>query len=82
MSSAVHGFTDDALGTLDAVGVAAALREGEVSRAEVIDAAIARTRRVDPSLDAVQMTCFERAASTPETAGVFAGVPAFVKDNT
>lgn len=82
MSSAVHGFTDDALGTLDAVGVAAALRAGEVSRSEVIDAAIARTGRVDPSLDAVQMTCFDRAASTPETAGVFAGVPAFVKDNT
>ncbi|MGF0318089.1 amidase [Nocardia fluminea] len=82
MSSAVHGFTDDALGTLDAVGVAAALRAGEVSRSEVLEAAIARTRRVDPSLDAVQVTCFDRAASSPETAGVFAGVPAFVKDNT
>ncbi|WP_278263094.1 amidase [Nocardia sp. AG03] len=82
MSSAVHGFTDDALGTLDAVGVAAALRAGEVSRAEVIAAAIERTRRVDPSLDAVQLACFERAQSSPETAGVFAGVPAFVKDNT
>ncbi|MGS2809087.1 amidase [Nocardia sp. MW-W600-9] len=82
MSTTVHGFTDDALGMLDAVGVAAALRAGEVSRAEVLEAAIARTRRVDPSLDAVQVACFERAASTPETAGVFAGVPAFVKDNT
>lgn len=82
MSSAVHGFTDDALGTLDAVGVAAALRAGEVSRAEVLAAAIERTRRVDPSLDAVQVSCFERAAAAPETAGVFAGVPAFVKDNT
>lgn len=82
MSTTVHGFTDDALGTLDAVGVAAALRAGEVSRAEVLEAAIARTRRVDPSLDAVQVACFERAASAPETAGVFAGVPAFVKDNT
>ncbi|MFD3509736.1 amidase [Nocardia sp. NPDC058666] len=82
MSSAVHGFTDDALGTLDAVGVAAALRAGHVSRSEVLEAAIARTNAVDPSLDAVQMTCFERAAATPETAGVFSGVPAFVKDNT
>ncbi|UGT53876.1 amidase [Nocardia asteroides] len=82
MSSAVHGFTDDALGTSDAVGLAAALRAGEVSRAEVIAAAIARTERVDPSLDAVQLACFERASAAPETAGVFAGVPAFVKDNT
>ncbi|MFB7878808.1 amidase [Nocardia sp. NPDC056064] len=82
MSSAVHGFTDDALGTLDAVGVARALRAGEVTRTEVIAAAVARTERVDPSLDAVQVRCFERAAASPETAGVFAGVPAFVKDNT
>ncbi|MFC4127275.1 amidase [Nocardia rhizosphaerae] len=82
MSSAVHGFTDDALGTLDAVGLAAALRAGEVSRSEVIAAAIARTTLVDPRLDAVQLECFERARSAPETAGVFAGVPAFVKDNT
>ncbi|MFC6013047.1 amidase [Nocardia lasii] len=82
MSSAVHGFTDDALGTLDAVGVAAALRAGEVSRSEVIEAAIERTRRIDPQLDAVRMTCFERATSAPATTGVFAGVPAFVKDNT
>ncbi|WP_181700117.1 amidase [Nocardia sp. GTS18] len=82
MSSAVHGFTDDALGDHDAVGLAAALRAGEVSRAEVIEAAIARTQAVDPRLDAVQVRSFERAASAPETAGVFAGVPAFVKDNT
>lgn len=82
MSTTVHGFTDDALGTLDAVGVAAALRAGEVSRAEVIAAAVERTRVVDPSLDAVQVACFERAAAAPEGAGVFAGVPAFVKDNT
>ncbi|MFC4376824.1 amidase [Nocardia halotolerans] len=82
MSSAVHGFTDDALGTLDAVGVAEALRAGEVCRAEVIAAAVARTEAVDPTVDAVQVRCFERASATPETSGVFAGVPAFVKDNT
>ncbi|MGW5310216.1 amidase [Nocardia thailandica] len=82
MSSAVHGFTDDALGDLDAVGVAAALRSGQVGRAEVLEAAIARTRLVDPALDAVQVACFDRARRAPETSGVFAGVPAFVKDNT
>ncbi|GGK65283.1 putative amidase AmiC [Nocardia camponoti] len=77
----MHSFTDDALGTLDATGVADALRAGEVSRREVIDAAIARTRAVDPTLNAVQIEAFAQAQTAPETVGVFAGVPAFIKDN-
>ena len=45
----IHAFGDDALGDLDAVGLAAALRTGAVSRAEVIEAAIARTEAVNPA---------------------------------
>ena len=44
-----HCFRDDALGRLDAVGVAAAIRVGEIGREEVAEAAIARVRLVDPT---------------------------------
>ncbi len=76
-----HCFRDDALGRLDAVGVAAAIRVGEIGREEVAEAAIARVRLVDPHLRAVQVECLGRARSQPVTAGVFSGVPSFVKDN-
>ncbi|MGA8548431.1 MAG: hypothetical protein WB785_24695, partial [Mycobacterium sp.] len=39
----VHAFGDDALGDLDAVGVIDALTSGRIGRAEVVEAAIART---------------------------------------
>ncbi|HLS79732.1 MAG TPA: amidase [Nocardia sp.] len=80
-TTAVHAFTDDALGDLDALGVAARIRDGEVSREEVLEAAIARVRKVQPELNAVQVDCFERARRQPPAAGLFAGVPTFVKDN-
>lgn len=77
----VHAFCDDALGDLDAVGLAAAIDAGDVSREDVLSDAIARVRRVDPQLRAVQVECFERALAEAPAAGVFSGVPAFVKDN-
>lgn len=79
--STVHVFSDDALGDLDAYGVAARIRHGEVSRGEVLEAAIARVGKVQPQLNAVQVECFDRARSRPPTSGLFAGVPTFVKDN-
>ena len=85
MGSRVHAFTDDALGTLDATGVAEAIRTGEISAAEATEAAIARVERVNGELGAVQTPCFDRAraqAAQPLGAGVFAGVPTMVKDNT
>ena len=44
----VHAFADDALGDLDAVGVAAAIRSGDISAREATEAAIARAEQVDP----------------------------------
>ncbi|MBF6353160.1 amidase [Nocardia higoensis] len=79
--STVHAFTDDALGDLDALGVAARIRGGEVSREEVLEAAITRVGKVQPHLNAVQVECFDRARNQPPTSGPFAGVPTFVKDN-
>jgi amidase len=79
----VHAFGDDVLGELDAVGLVGRIQSGEVSVPEVVEAAIARTERVDPELNAVAHAAFERArdeARSPR-GGFFAGVPSFLKDN-
>ena len=83
-SARVHAFADDALGDLDAVGVAASIRSGDISAREATEAAIARVEQVDPVLNAVVVRDFERAldqASSPGP-GVFSGVPTVIKDNT
>lgn len=82
----VHAFGDDALGDRDAVGLVAALRSGEVSKAELVEAAIARTEAVNPALNGLAYQAFDRArtrarANQPH-GGYFDGVPTFVKDNT
>lgn len=80
----IHAFSDDALGEGDAVELVGRLRRGEVSVREVTEAAIARTKKVDPLLRGVELACFDRARSNAATgnAGYFAGVPTFVKDNS
>lgn len=79
----VHAFGDDALGDLDAVGLAEAIRSGRVGRAEAVEAAIARTEAVDPALNGLAYAGFRQARAAAEQAadGYFAGVPTFIKDN-
>ncbi|MEV7617344.1 amidase [Streptomyces sp. NPDC089799] len=77
----VHAFRDDALGEHDAVGLAAAIRRGETSAAEAARDAAERVRAVEARLNAVQ-THLDPPAPAAGTAGAFAGVPTFVKDNT
>ncbi len=79
----VHAFSDDALGRHDAVGLVRALHAGEVSGPEVIDAAIARSEKVDGDLNAVCFAAYDRAraAAGHLRGGYFAGVPTFLKDN-
>ena len=80
----VHAFGDDALGELDAVGLADAIRAGRVGRAEVIEAAIARTEAVNPALNGLAYEAFQQAraaAKADPASGPFSGVPTFVKDN-
>lgn len=80
----VHAFADDALGELDATGVAAAIESGEITSLEAVDAAIARAEDVNERVNAIQTTDFDRARTIAQnpSAGVFSGVPTFVKDNT
>lgn len=77
----VHAFRDDALGEHDAVGLAAAIRRGEVSPAEAARDAGERVRAVDARLGAVQVHA-DGPAHVSATGGLFSGVPTFVKDNT
>jgi amidase len=80
----VHAFGDDALGDLDAVGLSQAIRAGWVSRADAIEAAIARTEAVNPTLNGLAYKAFEQAratASANPSSGFFSGVPTFIKDN-
>ena len=79
----VHAFGDDALGDLDAVGLAEHLAAGTVSAVEVVDAAIARCEAVGPTLNGLALDTYTRArrqARDPR-GGFFSGVPTFVKDN-
>ena len=79
----VHAFSDDALGDLDAVGLASALQARRVSVPEVVEAAIARTEAVDGALGAVAYAAYDeaRAQARQPRGGFFAGVPTFLKDN-
>ncbi|WP_374022134.1 amidase [Mycobacterium sp. HNNTM2301] len=81
----VHAFGDDALGDLDAVGLAHAIRAGWVGRAEVVEAAIARTEAVDPILNGLAYAAFQQARTAAPLANGFSrffeGVPTFLKDN-
>ncbi|WP_319455414.1 MULTISPECIES: amidase [unclassified Mycobacterium] len=81
----ISAFTDDALGELDAVGLVEALASGAVSAAELVEAAIARTERVNPDLNGMAYDAFDRArlraAAKRPYGGYFDGIPTFVKDN-
>ncbi|GAB7143290.1 amidase [Mycobacterium riyadhense] len=79
----VQAFGDDALGDLDAVALADAIRSGRVGRAELVDAAIARAEAVDPALNGLAYAAFDqaRALASGDVKGFFGGVPTFIKDN-
>ena len=81
----IHAFGDDVLGEHDAVGVARAIAAGEFSAADAADAALARIDAVNPQLAAIAYDDRERARARAQAngfAGVFAGVPSLIKNNT
>jgi amidase len=78
--SRVHAFTDDALADHDAVALAGLLASGQVTPAELRDAAVARLERVEPELNALAYPAFDAAAGELPT-GFFGGLPTFIKDN-
>ncbi len=64
----------------DAVGLAELLRSGQVSRNEVLEAAIRRIEDRDAELNAVVFRRFEEALAEPPVDGPFSGVPFLLKD--
>jgi amidase len=69
---------------LDATGLAALIRAGEVSAVEVLEAAIRRIEALNPGLNAIAQVFYDRAraqiaAGLPD--GPFTGVPFLVKDS-
>jgi amidase len=79
----VHSFTDDVLADYDATGIAELIRERKISAEEAAVAAIARARKVNGELDAIEVEAYERALAESRIpkSGIFAGVPTFIKDN-
>jgi amidase len=82
-TNAVTAVCDDVLGTSDAVEIARLIQTGEIQASEAVEAAIARAERVNPSLNAIATSLFDSARQQAQgrSAGVFAGVPSFIKDN-
>jgi amidase len=72
----------DALGDLDATGVAARIRSREITAQEALEAAIARTERLNPELNFVATALYDygRARAAERLGGPFAGVPTLIKD--
>ena len=84
MKKLVHAFSDnDVLGMNDAVGIAALIKSGQISTAEVINAAIKRAEKVNPDLNAIVVKTYEQATNEPlvNAEGPLAGIPTFIKDN-
>ncbi|GAA4641181.1 amidase [Gordonia humi] len=80
----VHAFCDDALGDLDATGVAGRIASGEISATEALESALARIDRVEPELSGLAFDDRDRARARLDHGfhGVFAGVPSAIKNNT
>jgi amidase len=71
------------LAALDAIAQAELVRRKEVTAAKLVEAAIARIERVNPSINAVVIPMFEEARATarqPLPDGPLSGVPFLLKD--
>ena len=78
----ISAFRDDVLAYHDGVEVARLVASGAVRVDEVVEAAIARAERVNPTLNAIAFETFDQArdrAAQP-IVGRFGGVPTFIKD--
>lgn len=76
-------MTDD-IARLDATAQAALVRRGEVSPAELVEAAIVRIDKLNPQLNAVITPLYDKAVAAARAAdlpdGPFRGVPMLIKD--
>lgn len=82
MNKQITAFANDALGNLDATGVAEAISKKEITVQEAIEAAIQRSEKVDPSLNAIVLKLYDDARQYDRLnpKGAFYGVPMYFKD--
>ncbi|RTR04367.1 amidase [Halomonas nitroreducens] len=83
MSDQVSRYKDDELARLDATSQAQLVERGEVTPLELVEAAIRRIERLNPSINTVAASDAELArekARSVGTTGPFAGVPTLLKD--
>lgn len=81
--SKARSLSFDEFATHDAVGLAALIHKGEVSAAEVLEAAIARAEAVNPTLNAIVLKLYDlgrKAVAGSAPRGALAGVPWLLKD--
>ena len=67
----------------DAVGLAGLIAKGEVGVADVLEATIARAEQVNPVINAIVHTQYDRARATTRSGlpdGPFKDVPFLIKD--
>ncbi len=83
MGKRVTAFTDDALGKMDATAIAEAIATKKISVEEVVEAAIARTEKVNGELNAIVIKMYDdaRKGSQQKPGGALHGVPTFIKDS-
>jgi amidase len=77
----MHGFAEYV--NYDGLGLAELVRTREVAATEILEAAIARIERLNPTLNAVVTKVYDEARSEAETLDAdapFAGVPFLLKD--
>ena len=79
----VSAFSNDSLSNHDAVEISRLIAKGELCSRDVIRDAIARSKLVNPLLNAVVTDSFDQAMldGGRYLAGPFAGVPTYFKDN-
>ncbi len=80
----IHAFSNDALGCDDAFSLAQKIKNKEVSPEELVKASIARAKQVNPQLQAIVTTNYDKALERAKQGpyGYFGGVPTFIKDLT
>lgn len=83
-SASATAPVEDVIGSLDAVGLSARIRTGDISAAEVLEAAIARAQRLEPRLNALVTETYDLARTQrPSASGApFTGIPTLIKDLT
>lgn len=83
----VPTFTGPELCALEAHEIVALLRKGDISPRELLEAARARTETVEPAINAMPTTCWDRAKAAADArdenaAGWLGGLPVGIKDLT